>query len=71
MSPLAEETPFEAFWRQVVEDSLIAAYVPEAELLSHQEALDLALSRDLEAARRVCEDATTLQLEAAVKVAVG
>ncbi len=45
-------------WKDIAEDMLIAAYVPEAEHLTREEALKLALERDKEAAMQLYEDAT-------------
>jgi hypothetical protein len=50
------ERAAEGAWRQVAEDMLIIAYVPEADQLSHEQALQLALERDEIAARQLAID---------------
>jgi hypothetical protein len=40
------EQPLETVWRQVAEDMLIYTYVPEADRIGHEQALQLALERD-------------------------
>lgn len=57
-------------WRDLAEDMLILTYVPEANLLTRDEALELALERDLAAANALAESAgepeTLLKLDRAV-----
>lgn len=38
------------YWQRYYEDQMILAYVPEADLLTREDALALAVERDLEAA---------------------
>lgn len=64
--PVALET----LYRQAAEDMLIAVYVPEAEYLTHEQALDLALVRDLAAAQALRADVTQLDLPAAMMAAL-
>jgi len=54
---VATMTTMSSVWQQIAEDELIAAYVPDAEIMSHDEALHLALARDAEAAGNLQEDA--------------
>lgn len=65
-------TESEESWREFAEDLLIRVYVPEAEQLTRQEAIELAMERDEQAARELYEDVmgTTLCLDRAAAVAV-
>lgn len=57
--------------KTIAEDTLIRAYVPEAGDLTRDEALSLALERDLAAAEETLNSIPpALQLERAAKVAV-
>ena len=49
--------PAERVMQAVTEDTLIKTYVPEAENLSHEEALKLAMERDRLAAEELEESA--------------
>jgi hypothetical protein len=64
-----ELTPFG--WQELAEDILIRVYVPEADQMSHQDALRLAQERDIEAARNLYIDVAQIQLDlvSAAKVA--
>lgn len=54
--------------KQSFEDRLIEAYVLEAEFMTHEEALKLAIERDARAAQDLIDSInSTLNLEAAVK----
>ena len=46
----------EGCWRKVAEEMLIAAYVPESDQLSYDQALQIALERDEAAARQLATD---------------
>lgn len=48
---ISEET-----WRKISEDILIAVYVPEADQMSREDALDLAMERDRSASEVLVED---------------
>ena len=56
-------------WRELAADMLILTYVPEADRLTRQDALELALERDLAAANSLADSAgeslTVLQLDRA------
>ena len=56
-------------WRELATDMLILTYVPEADRLTRQDALELALERDLAAANSLADSAgeslTVLQLDRA------
>ena len=56
-------------WRELAADMLILTYVPEADRLTRQDALELALERDLAAANALAESAgdheTVLKLDRA------
>jgi len=57
-------------WKQKAEDKLIEVYVPEAEFLSRENALDLAIKRDALAAKALIDSInSSLDLKAAAKVA--
>lgn len=64
--PVALET----LYRQAAEDMLIAVYVPEAEYLTREQALNLALVRDVAAAQALHADATQLDMTAAMLAAL-
>jgi hypothetical protein len=44
-------------WKNIAEDMLIAAYVPDAENMTREDALKLALERDEQAAMQLCQSA--------------
>ncbi len=57
-------------WKKRAEDKLIEVYVPEADYLPRETALDLAIKRDALAAQALIDDInSTLDLKAAANVA--
>lgn len=64
MSETLQETK-EILAKEIAEDMLIQAYVPDAEYYSHEDALKLALERDAEAANELA--GSCLNLEGAVE----
>ena len=56
-------------WKEVAEEMLIQVYVPEADQMTREEALELALERDLQRAADLQTDCI-LHLEAAAAEAV-
>lgn len=46
----------EKVWAQVAKEILISVYVPEAEQMSYEDALQLAIERDHKAAEQLVED---------------
>ena len=67
---MSEPVPLEKLYRQAAEAMLIAVYVPEAEYLTHEQALDLALVRDMAAAQALRADVTQLDMTAAMLAAL-
>lgn len=64
----AFETAKEILWRELAEDRLILAYVPDVENYSREDALKLALERDKNAALDLANSTqTALDLEKAAK----
>jgi hypothetical protein len=60
---MRDETIPEIIWRHMAEETLIAVYVPDAEGMTHAEALALALERDKEAALTLQDDAESAVFE--------
>ncbi len=59
------EQEIELAWQEH-EDALIAAYVPEADVLSREEAVELAFLRNLEASSELAADVSELRFVAAL-----
>jgi len=63
-------THTEEQWKQIAEDMLIAAYVPNSPKLGRRDALELALQRDAQAAFQLEQDVISAEhLAKAARVA--
>lgn len=67
MEKKTTEEQIEQAWQEH-EDVLIAAYVPEADVLSREEALELAFLRNLEASSELAADVSELRFIATFDV---
>lgn len=59
--PVLGVTPLEIVWKRYAENMLIKIYVPEANCMSREEAVKLALVRDQETANQLKADALAVR----------